>query len=71
MRSIAMSISTYSGGERRGIAGRIRSWLTERKCHPSEGWELTRLETFNDYLLRDIGLQRCPPGNHRRHLMRF
>ncbi|WP_353643469.1 hypothetical protein [Mesorhizobium sp. WSM2239] len=67
-----MSISTYSGAERRsGITGRIRSWLTERECRSSEGRDLPRLETFNDHLLRDIGLQRCPSGNHRRHLMRF
>lgn len=66
-----MSISTYSGTERRGgIAGRIRSWLTERESRPGGGRDFTRLETFNDYLLRDIGLRR-EPHSHWRHLMRF
>jgi hypothetical protein len=67
-----MSISTYSGAERRsGVAGRIWNWLSERQCRPGGGRDFTRLETFNDHLLRDIGFQPHPSRNHRRYLMRF
>jgi hypothetical protein len=65
-----MTISTYSRAERRGIAGRIRSWLADRENHLADGRE-TALENFNDHLLRDMGFEPYPSRSHRRHLMRF
>ncbi len=65
-----MTTSTYSGAEQRvGTGGRIRSWLAQWESRSTERREFTSLETFNDYLLRDIGIRREP--SHRRHLMRF
>jgi uncharacterized protein YjiS (DUF1127 family) len=65
-----MTISTYSGAEQRtGIGGRIRSWLAAADGNRRRAREFTSLESFNDYLLRDIGIRREP--SHRRHLMPF
>ena len=67
-----MSILSHADAERHiNIAGRIGRWLSERKRYAAARRDFTSLESFNDHLLRDIGIRREPFRNHRRHLMRY
>jgi uncharacterized protein YjiS (DUF1127 family) len=66
-----MSISTFLDETRHyGIAGRLRRRLAAAGDNRRRAREFASLETFNDHLLRDIGIHREPHG-HWRHLMRF
>jgi uncharacterized protein YjiS (DUF1127 family) len=66
-----MSISTLLDETRHcGIAGRTRRWLSAAGDNRREAREFGSLETFNDHLLRDMGIRR-EPRSQCRHLMRF
>ena len=67
-----MTITTFSHAEPRGgVLGQIRRWFAPSDRPKTMAGDVTRLEHFNDHLLRDIGICPNPSRQQRRLLMRL
>jgi hypothetical protein len=67
-----MTITTFSDAEPRGgVLGQIRGWFAPPDRSKATAGGVTRLEHFNDHLLRDMGLFPYPSRQQRRLMMRL